>query len=268
MVRQRGLQRPFGDVGRTGPTSVAANGLIVKALMIRAAVLALAVSAFVVPVATRAQSAVTILTNVRGSVAYEHDGTSHVLVPSVRHPLIDTDFAATHANSQAQLALPDSSLVTLGAETRVQMVFFNQTDIANAKFVVAGGKTRFLIQHPAGSVANYTFVTPTSNIAVRGTEGDIDVEDDNLTLNVYNSNTQGAAVEVTFTQGDKIGTTIKVLPGQSLVANLVNGIIQSQVSTITQAALDKFSELGVPTSVQQVQSTVINKVKSALHLPF
>jgi ferric-dicitrate binding protein FerR (iron transport regulator) len=217
-----------------------------------------------------AQDADKTLTNVKGSVAYEHDGASHVLVPSVKHALIDNDYASTQDASLAQVALPDSSIVTLGADTRVQMVFFNQTDIANAKFIVYNGKTRFQVQHPAGQKANYTFQTPTSNVAVRGTEGDIAVDDNNLTLNVYNSNTQGAAVEVTFTTGDKAGTTIKVLPGQSLVANLVNGIIQSQVSTLTQAAIDKFSELGVPTSVDQVKNTVIDKVKSAIpvRLPF
>jgi len=216
----------------------------------------------------RADDAVKMLTNVKGSVGYEHDGTAHVLVPTVRHPLIDADVATTQDASQAQVTLPDSSIVTLGSDTRVQMAFFNQTDIANAKFIVYQGKTRFQVQHPAGQQANFVFSTPTSNIAVRGTEGDIDVEGGDLTLNVYNSNTSGAAVEVTFTAGDKAGTTIKVLPGQSLIANLVNGVIQTQVSAITQAALDKFAELGVPTNIQQVQNTVINKIKSAVHLPF
>ncbi len=232
----------------------------------RGSVLAALVIAAVLP--ARADDADKILTNVKGSVGYEHDGTAHVLVPSVRHPLIDADIATTQSASQAQLALPDSSLVTLGADTRVQMAFFNQTDVANAKFIVYQGKTRFEVQHPAGARANYVFSTPTSQIAVRGTEGDIDVEGDDLTLNVYNSNTAGAAVEVTFTAGDKAGTTIKVLPGQSLIANLVNGVIQTQISAITQAALDRFAELGIPTTIQQAQNTVINKVKSAIRLPF
>jgi hypothetical protein len=215
-----------------------------------------------------AQVADKILTNVKGQVAYEHDGTAHALVPSVKHALVDNDYAATQTASLAQLALPDSSLVTLGSDTRVQMAFFSQTDIANAKFVIYQGKTRFNIQHPAGQKANYVFTTPTSNVAVRGTEGDIVVDDQNLTVNVYNSQTQGAPVEVTFTAGDKIGTTIKVLPGQSLVANLINGIIQTKVDAITQAALDKVSELGVPTSIDQVKSTVTDKIRSAIKLPF
>jgi SSS family solute:Na+ symporter len=208
------------------------------------------------------------LTNVKGQVSYEHNGTAHVLVPSVSHTVDDADYAITLAASQGQLALPDSSLVTLGSSTRVQLVFFNQTDIANARFVVLDGKTRFNIQHPAGVKANYLFVTPTTQIAVRGTEGDIAVDGNALTLNVYNSSL-AEGVAVTFTAGDKAGTTINVLAGQSLVANLVNGIIQSQVNKITQAALDQFSELGIPTNVQQAENQAINQVRSRLpHLPF
>jgi hypothetical protein len=65
------------------------------------------------------------LTNVKGQVSYEHNGTSHALVPSVSHTLDDADYAVTLTASQGQVALPDSSLVTLGASTRVQLVFFN-----------------------------------------------------------------------------------------------------------------------------------------------
>jgi hypothetical protein len=173
----------------------------------------------------------------------------------------------TQTASQALVTLPDSSIVTLGESTRVQLAFFNQTDIANAKFVVYQGKTRFQVEHPQGQKANYIFVTPTTQIAVRGTEGDIDVEDNNLTLNVYNS-TQSDGVAVTYTAGNLAGQTVKVLPGQSLVANLVNGIINASVNKLTQAAMDKFSELGIPTSVQGVQNTVINKVRGAIRLPF
>jgi hypothetical protein len=185
----------------------------------------------------------------------------------VHATLVDDDTAITQTDSLAQVTLPDSSLVTLGSATRVQMAFFNQTDIATAKFIVYAGKTRFQVQHPAGGKANYIFVTPTTQISVRGTEGDIEVDDNNLTLNVYNS-TIAEGVQVTYTAGNKIGTSVNVLPGQSLVANLVNGIMQTQVNKLTQAAIGEFAELGVPTSVQQAQDTLIQKAKSALHLPF
>jgi len=50
------------------------------------------------------------------------------------------------------------------------MAFFNQAQIANAKFIIYRGRTRFKIEHPNGKPANYTFQTPTAQIAVRGTE--------------------------------------------------------------------------------------------------
>ncbi len=231
-----------------------------------AAATALALMLAVLPLAARSDND-KVLTNVKGAVSYERDGTPHSLVPKVKQLLTDSDTAVTQTASQAQVALPDSSIVTLGEMTRVQLAFFNQTDIANAKFVVYQGKTRFQVEHPQGGKANYTFVTPTTQIAVRGTEGDIDVEDNNLTLNVYNS-TQSDGVQVTYTAGNLAGQTVKVLPGQSLVANLVNGIINAQVNKLTQAAIDKFSELGVPTNVQGVENTVINKVRGAIRLPF
>jgi hypothetical protein len=231
---------------------------------VAATTLALALAA--VPLTVRADDD-KVLTNVKGGVSYERAGTPHTIVPKVKQLLADDDVAVTQTASLAQVTLPDSSLVTLGATTRVQMAFFNQTDIANAKFVVYQGKTRFQVQHPNGGKANYTFVTPTTQIAVRGTEGDIEVDQDNLTVNVYNSSLPDG-VSVTYTKGDKIGTTVKVPAGQSLVANLVNGVIQAQVSKLTQAAIERFSELGVPTSVTQVQNTVINKARGALRLPF
>ncbi|HEV8022224.1 MAG TPA: FecR domain-containing protein [Candidatus Lustribacter sp.] len=227
---------------------------------------ALALLLAIVPLTARSDDD-KVLTNVKGAVSYERDGTPHSLVPKVKQLLTDQDVAVTQTASLAQVALPDSSLVTLGAQTRVQLAFFNQTDIANAKFIVYQGKTRFLVAHPQGAAANYTFQTPTTQIAVRGTEGDIEVDQNNLTLNVYNSS-QPDGVAVTYTAGNLAGTTVKVLPGQSLVANLVNGIIQASVNKITQAALNEFSELGVPTSVSGAEGTVINKVKSAIHLPF
>lgn len=205
-----------------------------------------------------------MLTNVKGGVSFEHDGSAHTIVPKASQLLVDADIAATADGSQGIVTLPDSSKVTLGAQTRVQLAFFNQADIATAKFVVYQGKTRFTVEHPQGAKANYTFVTPTTQIAVRGTEGDIGVDGDAITVNVYTTSDPNLPVEVTFTKGDKAGTTLKVLAGQSLVARLVNGIIQSQVDKITQAALDAFGELGVPTTVEGFKSQAVERAKSAL----
>ena len=234
------------------------------------AAMVLALTLATLPLTVRADDD-KVLTNEKGGVSYERAGTPHNLVPKVKQLLTDDDVAVTQADSLAQVALPDSSIVTLGSTTRVQLAFFNQTDIANAKFIVYQGKTRFEVAHPQGGKANYTFQTPTTQIAVRGTEGDISVDQDSLTVNVYNSSLPDG-VTVTYTKGDKIGTSVHVLAGQSLIANLVNGIIQGQITNLTQAAMNEFAELGIPTNVQQaqtqIQNTVIQKARGALHLPF
>ena len=231
-----------------------------------AAAAALALLVAIVPATSRA-AADNVLTNIKGDVSFEHDAATKKVFPSASIALAADDFAMTAAASQGRLTLPDSSRVTLGASTRVQLAFFDQADVATAKFVVYQGKTRFVVEHPQGAHANYTFVTPTTQIAVRGTEGDIGVDGDALTLNIYNTADQSTPVEVTFTKGDKSGTTVKVFAGQSLVAKLVNGIIQSQVNKLTQAAIDAFGELGVPTSVTGLKDAVIQKATNAIPRP-
>ena len=205
-------------------------------------------AAAILPLTVRADDD-KVLTNVKGGVSYERDGTPHSLVPKVKQLLTDDDVAVTQTASQAQVALPDSSIVTLGATTRVQLAFFNQTDIANAKFVVYQGKTRFEVAHPQGGKANYTFVTPTTQIAVRGTEGDIDVDarqPHGQRLQLERSQRGRGDVHQRRQEPERRS---RCLAGQSLVANLVNGIIQSSVNKLTQAAIDKFAELGVPTNI-------------------
>ena len=57
---------------------------------------------------------------------------------------------------------------------------------------------------------------------------------------------------------------LKLFAGQSLVANLVNGVIQTQVDKVTQAAIAQFSELGVPTSVADFKGRAVDEVKKRL----
>ena len=207
------------------------------------------------------------LTNVKGKVSYEKSGNSaRTLVPAASINLADGDVTVTGDQSTARITLPDSSRVTIASASRVEMSFFNQSDIANAKFVVYQGKTRFNVEHPAGQKANYTFSTPTAQIAVRGTEGDIGIEGNELSINVYHLGDSNAPVEVTFTTGDQNGKTIKLIGGQSLVATLVNGIIQQKIDKINQAAIDKFNDLGVPTSIDQLKNQAINELRK--RLPF
>ena len=202
-----------------------------------------------------------VLSNMKGSVAFEDAGKPTPIALSASAVVADKDVAVTGSDSVGRLQLPDSSTVTLASQTRVQLAFFNQTDVASAQFVIYNGKTRFKVEHPQGGKANYTFVTPTSTVGVRGTEGDIGVDGDSLTVNVYSAT---EPVQVSFTSGK----VVVVNAGQSLVAKIVNGILQTQVDKLTQAAIDQFNELGVPTNYDQLKSTVLNQAIRRIKLPF
>jgi len=243
------------------------SGRRLRASALALGVLLAMVATLFAPVTTRAANDKQ-LQRVKGQIGYQPTKDAPFTLVAGRYLLGDDELAVTHAKSAATLTLPDSSIVGLGENTSVQVGAFNQTTAGpGSTITVNNGTLRFDIRRPQGGTANYHFATNTTQIAVRGTEGDIEVDQNNLTLNVYNSS-QPDGVAVTYTAGNLAGTTVKVLPGQSLVANLVNGIIQASVNKITQAALNEFSELGVPTSVSGAESTVINKVKSAIHLPF
>ena len=91
------------------------------------------------------------LTNVKGSVSYERSGKQKPLVSTGSVALATQDWAATGDASQARVTLPDSSRVLIASTTRVQMVRFEQSDIAHAQFIVDHGRVRFQVEHPQGT---------------------------------------------------------------------------------------------------------------------
>lgn len=185
------------------------------------------------------------LENVKGAVSYQHGSASaHKLAHSASVLLNDNDLAMTGEASQAAVTLPDSSRVTMGSDTRVQLSFFNQAEQNSAKFIVYQGRTRFKVEHPSGAPANYTFVTPTASVAVRGTEGDIGVDGNDLVVNVYGLSDPNLPVLVSTNDGKQY--TLKA--GQQLLAKWVNGKIQATIGALTQQALAQFNELGAPVS--------------------
>ncbi|MBV8424114.1 MAG: FecR domain-containing protein [Candidatus Eremiobacteraeota bacterium] len=235
-----------------------ANAVVMRGIATAALVLA----CVGIPANVRA-AADKVLSNMKGTVSYEDAGKTTAISPGASLAVADRDVAVTGDASLGQLQLPDSSTVTLASQTRVQIAFFNQADIANAQFVIYQGKTRFKVEHPQGGKANYTFVTPTSSVAVRGTEGDIGVDGNSLTVNVYSAT---EPVQVTFQNGQ----VQLVRAGQSLAAKIVNGIVQAQVNKLTQAAVDQFGELGLPTNWDQLKNQLLNQLPSVprIKLPF
>ena len=112
------------------------------------------------------------LARVAGTVQYQagSDPAFHAVLGKI--DLSDAALAVTLVQSRAQLILPDSSSIDIGATTRVRLGAFNAVDTGNPNVVVLElGALHFTIRHPAGGRANYRFVTPTSQIAVRGTDG-------------------------------------------------------------------------------------------------
>lgn len=196
------------------------------------------------------------LQNVKGSVSYQAPNKTPVPVGINAIVGVNDKYTAiTGAESLGAVILPDSSQVMVGSDSKVQLAFFNQTGIANAKFVLYDGKVRFAVRHPKGAQANYTFQTATGSVAVRGTQGDISYDDrGNMLVNVYELCDSSVPVRVTF----KNGEVYSVLAGQSLAAQLVNGIVRAQVQQLTQQLIDQFSpEFGVPTSWDAAQGRVI-----------
>lgn len=213
-----------------------------------------------VPVVAGADTADKQLQSVKGSVSYQHGTAKKPLAANASIVLADKDYAMTGADSRGAVTLPDSSVVTVGSDTKVQLAFFNQTDIANAKFIVYNGKTRFEIRHPQGAKANYVFQTPSAAIAVRGTQGDIGVTPDSLQVNVYEVCDPQLPVIVTT----KSGQEFTVNAGQALAAKIVGGIVRAQVEQLTQQMLDQFNtDLGVPTNIAGITGVVTSKVDEA-----
>jgi ferric-dicitrate binding protein FerR (iron transport regulator) len=111
------------------------------------------------------------LERVRGTVAYQLNAAAPATQIFGRIDLPDDSFAVTRESSRARVTLADSSSIEIGATTRVQLGAFNSAENAPTVISLQLGTLHFIVRHPAGGRANYRFVTPTSQIAVRGTEG-------------------------------------------------------------------------------------------------
>jgi ferric-dicitrate binding protein FerR (iron transport regulator) len=186
-----------------------------------------------------------ILSNVRGSVTYVSypTGEARDLALNASTLVKDDDVAKTGDRSMAKVTLPDSSVVTLGSNTAIKLDTFDAASIAKAHFVVAYGKLRFHVEHPAGAKADFTFSTPTGEIAVRGTEGDISVDPfDGVRVNVYRLSDAALPVHVNMING----LTFDIPAGQKIWMRWQSGTLVGKVLPLTQAEIDRFAEFGAP----------------------
>ena len=179
------------------------------------------------------------LDRVKGVVGFATapDATLHQIFG--RELIPDDDYAITRANSAALLALPDSSIVAIGANTRVRVGAFSQTaDGPGSTITVEQGSLRFDIRRPAGGAANYHFATTTSQIAVRGTVGLLSFLGGNTTVACLVC----AADSVTVTVGTQ---TIALATGQLLTVSALGAVV---TGTVTSTALAGFTGASVSTA--------------------
>ena len=111
------------------------------------------------------------LARVKGVVGFQTSATSAFKPIFGRLDLPDDAFAVTKPNGTAVLRLKDSSEIDIGENTKVQVGAFNAAGSGQNTIALNGGALHFIIRHPQGGQSNYKFVTATSQIAVRGTEG-------------------------------------------------------------------------------------------------
>ena len=207
-----------------------------------------------------------LLENRHGSVAFQRAGARAVpLAERASVNLRDSDEAITGTRSLGAVTLPDSTQILIGSSTHVQLAFFNQAETTSAKFIVKDGRIRFAVHHPNGAKANYLFVTPTSQIAVRGTQGDLEVDPSGtIRLNVYELGDPNLPVLVTT----NAGKTFTVAAGQGLVARIVNGVVQVEVGKLTQALVDRFTgDFGLPSNWNQLKNAILQKAAQQLPAP-
>lgn len=156
-----------------------------------------------------------------------------------RELIPDDDYAITQGNSAAVLALPDSSIVGIGQNTRVRVGAFNQTaNGPGSTITVEQGTLRFDIHRPQGGVANYVFKTTTSQVAVRGTVGLLSVLGGNTTVACLVC----AADSVSVTVGTQ---TIALATGQLITVSALGTVV---TGTVTTTALAGFSGASVSTA--------------------
>jgi hypothetical protein len=152
----------------------------------------------------------------------------------------DSVIATTDVATLATLQLSDSSEIRIGDRTTVRIGDLHAAEAANpagGTVFIERGAVRFNVVHPTGAKANYRFVTPTSELAVRGTVGYFVAGPSGDQIYCVKC----ADGDVTITTGTK---TVQIHSGQSLNVHLDNGVVTgSEVvanRTINNPAIDQF----------------------------
>jgi hypothetical protein len=213
----------------------------------RNSVLALCAGFALVTAVALASAQDKVLENLKGVVRYESAGVAaRDLALNGTVGVSDRNILSTGSESLGKLTLPDSSTITLGGDTRVELSRFDLSNVAHAAFVLYSGKTRFAVNHPKGALANYTFKTPVGEIAVRGTQGDISVDiQDGMRLNVYHlgENNQPVTLDTIY------GEHFTLHGGEKVWVRWQNGKLVGRQTVLSRAEVDRFGEFGPPSTI-------------------
>jgi hypothetical protein len=181
------------------------------------------------------------LQHVRGTIGYSTaEAATDFKTVFAKFDLPDDDFAVTRGGSAAVLAMPDSSLVSLGENTVVQVGAFDSAAASpGSQITLKNGALRFDIKRPQGGVANYRFVTTTSAVGVRGTVGLLSFVNGVTTVGCVAC----AADSVTVTVGTQ---TVALATGQILTVSAAGVITTGAITAVAGA----FTAAGVPITAQ------------------
>jgi hypothetical protein len=206
-----------------------------------ALVFAACLIAIALPHITQAAGGSKQLQRVRGTIGFAtvaDAGDFKAVFGKLELP--DDDYAVTRGQSAAVLAMPDSSLISLGENTSVKVGAFDTASASpGSTITVSGGTLRFEIKRPAGGVANYHFVTPTSQVAVRGTVGLLAFTNGITSVGCVAC----AADSVTVTVGSQ---TLTLATGQFITVSALGTVTTGALSSVVGA----FSGAGVPVTGQ------------------
>jgi len=177
-----------------------------------------------------------ILAHQRGSVQYMLDGSTKTIY--TRLPVPDNATAITGPKSLATLTLPDSSEIDIGERTNVAIGAFNNTGSGKTNLITLNnGALHFVIRHPVGTNANYTFQTPTSQIAIRGTEGFIIQNAGGTSLTITSGTASITAVASGVTVAVPAGTTgVVSASGAATVSTTTSTLSVSSISGTSSAS--------------------------------
>ena len=176
-----------------------------------------------------------ILSHQRGTVQYTLGGSTKTIY--TRLPVPDDATAITGPKSLATLTMPDSSEIDIGERTTVQIGQFNDINSAKDNTIsLKNGALHFVIRHPEGTKANYEFVTPTSQIAIRGTEGFLISNAGGTQVTIVSGTAQVTAISTGVTIAVPAGTTgVVSASGAATVSTTTSTLSVSSISGTTSA---------------------------------